>query len=99
MDVAYHQLKMDKTKAAGRDPEREPISRMLEVARPPPWVKEIPEDAERDEYEAMREDLRETLCACSATSSERGRGASALFAHSWRSNWRSSDQAMDDRLR
>lgn len=61
LDVAYHQLKKDKTKAAGRDPEREPISRMLEVARPPPWVKEIPEDAERDEYEAMREGLRDLM--------------------------------------
>ena len=30
---------------------------MLEVAWPPPWVEEIPEDAERDEYEAMREGL------------------------------------------
>ena len=40
-----------------------------------------------------------TWCACSATSSERGRGASALFAHSWRSNWRSNDPAMEDRLR
>ena len=61
-DVVYRQLKIvdeliNKTKAAGRDPEREPLSRMLEVAWPPPWVKEIPEDAERDEYEAMREGL------------------------------------------
>ena len=61
-DVAHRQLMIveeliNKTKAAGRDPEREPISRMLEVAWPPPWVKEIPEDAERDEYEAMREGL------------------------------------------
>ena len=30
---------------------------MLEVAWPPPWVREIPEDAERDEHEAMREGL------------------------------------------
>ena len=49
--------RISKTKAAGRDPEREPLSRMLEVAWPPPWLKEIPEDAERDEYEAMREGL------------------------------------------
>jgi hypothetical protein len=30
---------------------------MLENAWPPPWVEEIPEDAERDDYEAMREGL------------------------------------------
>ena len=61
-DVAHRQLmKVDelinKTKAAGRDPEREPLSRMLEVAWPPPWLKEIPEGAERDEYEATCEGL------------------------------------------
>ena len=61
-DVAHRQLmKVDelinKTKAAGRDPEREPLSSTLEVAWPPPWLKEIPEGAERDEYEAMCEGL------------------------------------------
>ena len=101
-DVAHRQLMLveeliKKTEAAGRDPEREPISRMLEVAWPPPWVEEIPEDAERDEYEAMREGLCD-LVPCSTTSSERGRGASALFAHSWRSNWRSNDRGLSPYL-
>ena len=61
-DLAHRELMLiekliDKTEAAGRDPEREPIPRMLEHAWLPPWMKEIPEDAERDEYEAMREGL------------------------------------------
>ena len=62
LDLAHDQLMtiqelIDKTIAAGRDPEREPIPQELETAWPPSWVKAIPQEAERDEYEAMREGL------------------------------------------
>ncbi len=61
-DIADSQLVtidalMQKTVAAGRDPEREPIPPELEAAWPPPWVKVISEDAERDEHEALREGI------------------------------------------
>jgi len=52
--AAIHEL-IKKTRAAGHDPEREPMPRKLETAWPPPWVQEVSEDVERDEYEAMRE--------------------------------------------
>ena len=62
LDIAVRQRAtiqelINKTVAAGRDPEREPIPRKLEAAWPPPWVEVIPYDAERDEHEAMREGL------------------------------------------
>jgi hypothetical protein len=53
--VAIHEL--IKNKAAGRDPEREPIPPELEAAWPPPWVKLILADAERDEHEALRKSI------------------------------------------
>jgi hypothetical protein len=46
-----------KTEAAGHDPEREPLPPNLEAAWPPPWLELISEDAERDEYEALREGI------------------------------------------
>jgi hypothetical protein len=48
---------IEKTEAAGRDPEREPLPSNLEAAWPPPWVEFISEDTERDEYEALREGI------------------------------------------
>jgi hypothetical protein len=61
-DVAERQQKviddlMEKTKAAGRDPEREPLPPNLEAAWPPPGVEYIFEDTERDEHEALREGI------------------------------------------
>jgi hypothetical protein len=61
--IAHSQLMtinalMQKTVAAGGDPECEPIPPELEAAWPPPGVEVICEDnAERDEYEALREGL------------------------------------------
>ena len=46
-----------KTKAAGRDPEREPLPPHIEAAWPPPWVEFMSEDSERDEHEALREGI------------------------------------------
>lgn len=61
-DVAAPQLDrilelIEKTKAAGRDPEREPIPPELEAAWPPAWLKMIPEGTERDEHDALCEGL------------------------------------------
>ena len=50
-------------------------------------VEGISEDAERDEYEALREGICD-LGACSAMSAGHGRDASGLFARLWRSNRR-----------
>ena len=52
---------IEKTKAAGRDPELEPLPPKLEAAWPPPWVEFISEDAERDDYEALREGIGDLL--------------------------------------
>ena len=61
-DIAVSQLKtidalMQKTIAAGGDPEREPIPPELEAAWPPPCVEGISKDADRDEHKAMREGI------------------------------------------
>ena len=61
-DVAVRQLRgikdlIEKTKAAGGDPEREPLPPKLEAAWPPSWVNIISEDAERDEHEALCEGI------------------------------------------
>jgi hypothetical protein len=61
-DVAERQQKIiddliKKTKAAGRDPEREPLPPHLEAAWPPPGVEYIFADTERDELEAVREGI------------------------------------------
>jgi hypothetical protein len=61
-DVAVSQLEkihelIRATEAAGGDPEREPIPRKLKGAWPPPWLEMLPEGAQRDEHEAMREGL------------------------------------------
>jgi hypothetical protein len=61
-DVAERQQKIiddliKKTKAAGRDPEREPLPPHLEAAWPPPAVEYIFADTERDELEAVREGI------------------------------------------
>ena len=60
LDIAVAQLKvinelMNKTIAAGGDPEREPIPAALEGPWPPPWDQVTPDDAERDTYEAVCE--------------------------------------------
>ena len=65
-DVADRQLEVlddliMKTKAAGRDPEREPLPPKLEAAWPPPWVELISEDTERDEHEALREGIADLV--------------------------------------
>jgi hypothetical protein len=62
IDIADRQLMtihvlINETKAAGRDPEREPIPPELEAAWPPPGVEFISEDTERDEHEALREGI------------------------------------------
>jgi hypothetical protein len=61
-DIADRQQKVinnliAKTKAAGRDPEQEPLPPNLEAAWPPPWLELISEDTKRDEYEALREGI------------------------------------------
>ena len=61
-DIAAPQLDrilelIETTKAAGRDPEREPIAPELEAAWPPPCLKMIPEGTERNEHEALCEGL------------------------------------------
>lgn len=48
---------IEKTRAAGGDPEREPIPPELEAAWPPAWLEMIPEGAERDEHDALCEGL------------------------------------------
>ena len=65
-DVADRQLEVIddlimKTKAADRDPEREPLPPKLEAAWPPPWVRVIYEDTERDEHEAIREGISDLV--------------------------------------
>jgi hypothetical protein len=50
-----------KTKAAGHDPEREPLPPNLEAAWPPPWVEFILEDSERDDYEALSEGVTDLV--------------------------------------
>jgi hypothetical protein len=50
-----------KTKAAGHDPEREPLPPNLEAAWPPPWVEFIFEDSERDDYEALSEGVTDLV--------------------------------------
>jgi hypothetical protein len=61
-DIAAPQLDrilelIEKTEAAGGDPERDSIPPELEAAWPPPWLKMIPEGTERDEHEALCEGL------------------------------------------
>jgi hypothetical protein len=68
-DIAGSQVKtidalMQKTIAAGGDPEREPIPPKLEAAWPPPCVKGISNDGERDEYESLREGIRDLMRLC-----------------------------------
>jgi hypothetical protein len=53
---AVYQL-IEKTKAAGRDPERERIPPELEDAWPLWGSEETTEDADRDDYEALREGI------------------------------------------
>jgi hypothetical protein len=65
-DVADRQQKVinnliKNTKAAGRDPEREPLPPNLEAAWPPPWLEFIFGDNERDEYEALREGIGDLM--------------------------------------
>jgi hypothetical protein len=65
-DVADRQQQVinnliEKTKAAGRDPEREPLPPHLEAAWPPPGVEFISEDTERDEHEALREGISDLV--------------------------------------
>jgi hypothetical protein len=87
-DVADRQQKViddliKKTKAAGRDPEREPLPPKLEAAWPPPWLELIFEDSERDEYEALREgigDLVRLLRYERRASSRRKRAVRAFMA-------------------
>src|SRR5262249_9872282 len=50
-----------KTKAAGRDPEREPLPPHIEAAWPSPWVEFISEDTKRDEHEALREGIHDLV--------------------------------------
>jgi hypothetical protein len=64
--VAVAQLKVldhliDKTTAAGADPEFEPVPPDLQAAWPPPGIQLMPEDGERQEYEALCEGIGE-LC-------------------------------------
>ena len=63
-DVAERQWSLiddliKKTKAAGRDPEREPLPPHIEAAWPRPSFRS--EDAERDEYEALREGIDDLM--------------------------------------
>src|SRR5262245_32620887 len=65
-DVAARQQEViddliKKTKAAGRDPEREPLPPNVEAAWPPPGVEFISGDTERDEYEALREGIADLV--------------------------------------
>jgi len=65
-DVAARQQEViddliEKTKAAGRDPEREPLPPHIEAAWPPPWVEFVSGDTERDEYEALREGIEDLV--------------------------------------
>jgi hypothetical protein len=65
-DVAHPQLVainavIEKTYAAGGDAEREPVPPELEAAWPPAWVRPILDDAERDEYEALRRGIRDLV--------------------------------------
>ena len=90
-DVAVSQVGtidalIEKTVAAGGDPEREPIPPELEDIWPPWWLEVISEDDERDEYEALREGLRDLERLLLAMRNERGRDASGLFARLWLSN-------------
>jgi hypothetical protein len=50
---------IDKAVAAGLDPELEPLLPKLKKAWPPRWVDFVPEDAQRDEHEALREGIRD----------------------------------------
>ena len=61
-DLAHRELMIveeliDKPKGGGRGPEGGDPTAHAPSCLAAPWVKEIPEDAERDEYEAMREGL------------------------------------------
>jgi hypothetical protein len=63
-DVADRQQKIiddliTKTKAAGRDPEREPLPPHIEAAWPRPSFRS--EDVERDEHEALREGIEDLV--------------------------------------
>jgi len=53
--VATIDALIEKTVAAGRDPELEPLPPELETAWPPPWVKVMAAEAERDQHQALRE--------------------------------------------
>ena len=62
-DAAAHQLMViddviAETKAAGRDPYDEPLPPALKDAWPPPWAP-VASRVERDDYELLREGLRD----------------------------------------
>jgi hypothetical protein len=66
VDIADSQLVtidalIQKTVAAGGDPEREPLPPELKAAWPPPGVEVISEDAERDEHEALCEGISDLV--------------------------------------
>jgi hypothetical protein len=50
---------IDKAVAGGLDPDLVPLSPKLATAWPPRWMNFVPEDAERDEHEALREGIRD----------------------------------------
>ena len=50
---------IDATKRAGRDDEREPLPAHLEAAWPPAFLKAYQDRKERDEYQILREGIRD----------------------------------------
>ena len=50
---------INKAVAGGLDPKLVPLSPKLETAWPPRWMNFVPEDAKRDEHEALREGIRD----------------------------------------
>jgi len=63
-DVAHEQLVevnalIDATKRAGRDYEREPLPAHLEAAWPPAFLKARENRKERDEYQVLRQGIRD----------------------------------------
>ena len=63
-DIAFDQLLevnelIEATKRAGRDYEREPLPAHLEAAWPPAFLKAYQDRKERDEYQVLREGIRD----------------------------------------
>ena len=63
-DIAFDQLLevealIEATKRAGRDYEREPLPAHLEAAWPPAFLKAYQDRKERDEYQILREGIRD----------------------------------------